>query len=70
MITHELIHRLLTDNTSNHYLTDFRIEWERLYGKNHLQDTLIHIPVHAIMQAIFDDYLHEPDRTRRDKEMC
>lgn len=31
---------------------------------------LIHIPAHAVLQALFDDILKEPERTVRDKEMC
>lgn len=70
VLTHELIHRLLTDNTANHYLTSFSDEWRNMFGKEHSLGTLIHIPVHAVMQGIFEEYIKEPARIVRDKEMC
>ena len=70
IMTHELTHRLLTDNTQTSYDTDYVGEWRQLFGDDKNNDELVHIPVHAIMQAVFDDVLREPKRTANDKEMC
>lgn len=66
ILTHELLHRLLTDNTavpSNHLL---RNDWKNLFGEEHSFVTLIHIPVHAMLKAIMLDTLQEPTRLKRD----
>lgn len=68
VLTHELIHRLLTDNTDNHYLARFSDEWRKLFGEEHSKNTLVHIPVHAVMQAVFEGYIREPERIVRDKK--
>lgn len=71
VITHELIHVLLYDNkSSNLDLAKREDEWQKLF--NDIDDgvALVHIPVHAVLQAVFDDILNEPNRTKRDKEMC
>src|SRR5919199_1161053 len=47
-LTHELLHRLLTDNTTIPYETDLIAEWRKLFGNNHNFKVLVHIPVHAI----------------------
>lgn len=65
-LTHELLHRLLTDNTSAPYETMLRDEWQKLFGKNHTFGTLVHIPVHAVHKAIYLDILKEPKRLKRD----
>jgi len=71
VIAHELLHILLYDNVSAgiDYAAK-EAEWRQLF--NGVDDTvaLIHIPVHAALQALFDDVLQEPERTIRDKEMC
>ena len=69
VLAHELIHRLLTDNTANHYLTSFSNEWREMFGEEHTWNTLAHIPVHAVMQGVFEEYVKEPARIVRDKEM-
>jgi len=69
VLAHELIHRLLTDNTANHYLTRFADEWRTMFGDEHAFNTLIHIPVNAVMQGVFEDYVGEPERIVRDKAM-
>lgn len=69
ILAHELIHRLLTDNTENHYLTNFSAEWRKMFGEEHTWNTLVHIPVHAVMQGVFEEYVKEPARISRDKEM-
>ena len=65
-LTHELLHRLLTDNTSAPYETMLTDEWQKLFGKNHTFGTLVHIPVHAVHKAIYLDILKEPKRLKRD----
>ena len=71
-LTHELIHKLLTDNTA-YSLNDTNKptwlgnEWQKLFG-DHDFDTLIHIPVHAIHKHVYLDILKEPERLKRDLE--
>lgn len=70
VLTHEILHRLLTDNVQTAYTTNYRGEWIKLFGKGHTFGALVHIPVHATMQALFDDVLQEPQRTKHDRELC
>lgn len=68
ILTHELIHRLLTDNTAvphDYMLLD---EWQKLFGKEHTFGMVVHIPVHAVHKAIYLDTLKEPKRLKRDIE--
>lgn len=65
-LTHELLHRLLTDNTSIPYENSHLLEWEKLFGKGHSFKTLVHIPVHAIHKAIYLDILKAPERLERE----
>lgn len=69
VLTHELIHRLLTDNIQTLYDTEYAAEWKKLYGERS-KNELVHIPVHAVLQTVFDDILGEPERTKRDRELC
>lgn len=66
ILTHELLHRLLTDNTSTPYEADLFREWQQLFGKTHSFTTLVHIPVHAVHKAIYLDKLQEEDRLSRE----
>lgn len=68
ILTHELLHRLLTDNTALPYDTDLKPRWQKLFGSNQNFKTLIHIPVHATLKAIYLDILKEPERLERDIE--
>lgn len=71
IITHELIHVLLYDNTSSDLnLAKREDEWRELFDEVDNGVALVHVPVHAVLQAVFDDILNEPRRTQRDKEMC
>lgn len=71
VIAHELLHVLLYDNTSQQLsLYAKGEEWRKLFNDVDDEVALIHVPVHAILQALFDDILKEPERTKRDKEMC
>lgn len=65
-LTHELLHRLLTDNTTIPHETQLLPEWERLFGKKQSFIQLVHIPVHAVHKAIYLDVLKEPKRLKRD----
>ena len=67
-LTHELIHRLLTDNSSISYEKKLFPNWQKLFGKNHSFTTIVHIPVHAVHKAIYLDILNEPERLERDKK--
>jgi len=68
-LTHELIHRLLTDNTSIPFQKNLlQPEWEKLFGNNHTFGTLVHIPVHAVHEKIYLDILKSPKRLKRDIE--
>ncbi len=67
-LAHELLHRLFTTNSK--YImgdgTELGNEWKRLFGTEHDFNTLVHIPVHAGMKAIYIDILKEPARLSRD----
>lgn len=65
-LTHELIHRLLTDNTTIPHETMLLDEWQKLFGKKHSFGTAVHIPVHAVHKAIYVDVLNQPERLKRD----
>lgn len=65
-LTHELTHRLLTDNTAIPHETLLLSEWEKLFGKKHSFGTTVHIPVHAVHKAIYLDVLKAPERLERD----
>lgn len=69
-LTHELIHRLLTDNDQSAYDTPYGSRWKKLFDQDNDWNTLVHIPVHATMQAIFDEVLGEPERTKQDIAYC
>lgn len=66
ILTHEILHRLLTDNTKVKPEERLADEWWRMYGKEHSFVTVIHIPVHALMKYIFLDLMKEPKRYERD----
>lgn len=71
VITHELLHVLLYDNTSQELdLFAKGEEWRQLFEGVEDEVARIHIPVHATLQALCDDILGEPQRTERDKKMC
>jgi hypothetical protein len=67
-ITHELIHRLITDNTSVKYDHDFLADWRKLFGESHEWNTLVHIPVHAVMKKLYLDVIDRPDLLKLDIE--
>lgn len=68
-LTHELLHRLLTDNTKLDLpLEDVSLsaEWATLFGQKHTWNALIHIPVHAVLKDIYHNVLKEDYRLDRD----
>jgi hypothetical protein len=65
-LTHELVHRLLTDNTAIPNDTLLLAEWQKLFGKEHTFGATVHIPVHAVHKAIYLDVLKQPKRLERD----
>ena len=52
-LVHEIIHRLITDNTTYDYDYDFLTQWGEMFGDEHAMNVLVHIPVHATMQALY-----------------
>jgi len=67
-LTHEILHRLLTDNIETSYDTDYLALWKEMFGEDHSNITLVHIPVHAMSEAIFVDVLSRPELVVQDKE--
>ena len=70
VLSHELLHRLITDNTTYHDGDILLKIWKDLFGDQHSKNTLIHIPVHAGLKAIFLDVLNEPQRLENDISLC
>ncbi len=68
-VTHEIIHRLLTDNTTYDYDYDFVSVWREMFGEDLSENALVHVPVHAIMQKLYVDVLHRPDLVELDKKL-
>jgi len=68
VLTHEIIHRLLTDNTTYDLYHEFPPDWQSLYGPDHAINTLVHIPVHAIMEKLYKEVIERPDLIRYDKK--
>lgn len=70
-IMHELLHVLFTDNTSfsmhnkNQNITLIE-KWRALFGEDLEWKTIVHIPVHAGLKALFLDVINQPDRLERD----
>lgn len=73
VLAHELLHILLTDNNKlsikeRPKKVDLMSRWQKLYGKDHDFNTLVHIPVYAVQKYLFLDVLKEPKRLERDVE--
>jgi hypothetical protein len=73
ILTHELIHVLLTDNNKYSFwgktFDDVLVtKWKKLFGEDHDSNTLLHIPVHAVHKYIYLDVLHEESRLERDQK--
>ncbi len=71
VITHELIHRLLTDNNCLPMRDGRQLSehWREMFGVRDFK-ALVHIPVHALLEYIFIDILNEPNRLERDMNLC
>lgn len=69
-LTHELIHRLLTDNTKLKPKADLIAQWQKMFGKQNSFTTLVHIPVHSVHKAIYLDILKDKDHLQRDISDC
>lgn len=72
ILTHELIHVLLTDNSvhQNRSLrprVNLLNEWKKIFGEQ-TNSVLAHIPVHALHKHLYLDVLHAPERLERDVE--
>jgi hypothetical protein len=72
-LVHELLHGLFTDNSSfsmhdKNQSVKLIDKLRELFGADLEWKTLVHIPVHAGLKAIFLDTLHAPDRLARDIE--
>lgn len=66
VLTHEILHRLLTDNTQGR-----TGRWPaKAYPKIKDQKTLNHILVHAIHKEIYLKILKRPDRLQMDIDRC
>jgi hypothetical protein len=70
VLTHELVHVLLTDNSLFSFKdpnceVDLTLRWKKLFGE-HEFTTLVHIPVHAVSKYIYLDVLKNPARFERD----
>lgn len=68
VFTHELCHRLLTDNNKLPLPNQMKLTdaWQEIFGDSHDWITLVHIPVHLILKYIFIDVLDERYRYERD----
>ena len=71
-LTHELLHVLLTDNTTYSIKSSKKQEnlidrWQSLFGERDFNE-LVHIPVHAGSKYVYLDMLKEPSRLKRDME--
>ena len=68
VLTHEIIHRLLTDNTTYDFYHDFLPDWKSVFGSSHSKNTTVHIPVHAIMEKLYTEVLKRPELVPYDKQ--
>lgn len=69
VLTHELLHRLLTDNNTLPFEMRLGSEWGRLFGTRPYGE-LVHIAVFAVHKAIYLDRLRAPERLERDIKNC
>lgn len=68
VLTHEIIHRLLTDNTTYEYNHDFVALWRGMFGDELSQNALIHVPVHAVMKKLYVDIMDRPGLVDLDRK--
>lgn len=70
VLTHELIHVLLTDNNKVQIRNvkpalNLYKEWVQLFGIEDFS-TVVHVPVHAVLKYLYLDVLKDPKRLERD----
>lgn len=65
VLTNELIHNLLWDNVEK---DNWGITIQKLYP-NEDKSTAIHVAVHAILQAVYEEVLKNPQEIKRDIEL-
>lgn len=68
VLTHELIHKLLTDNTKCQH--NKQPSLKHIFNDEMSDHVETHVIVHAIHKAIYLDVLQEPSRLERDLENC
>jgi hypothetical protein len=66
-LTHELLHRLLSDNTQN--VDTYQIR-DKMFPSDLTSRTRNHIIVHAVHKEIFLEILNRPDFLSREIERC
>jgi hypothetical protein len=67
VLTHELIHVILTKNTTGKFVGDI---WDKLYSEAISKSSRNHVLVHAIHKAIYLDVLNQPERLQLDINKC
>lgn len=67
LLTHELVHRLVTDNTKAEYGENMIEDWRMLFG-NLGFNTLTHVPVYAVMKKIYLEVLERPDLLKKEAQ--
>lgn len=66
ILTHELIHVLCADNTTG---INWHIKIQKIFPKENFQ-TANHIAIHAILEALYIDVLHQPKEIAKDIARC
>lgn len=67
LLTHELVHRLVTDNTKAEYGENMIEDWRTLFG-NLGFNTLTHVPVYAVIKKIYLEVLERPDLLQKEAQ--
>ena len=67
LLTHELVHRLVTDNTKAEYGENMIEDWRTLFGDLAF-NTLTHVPVYAVIKKIYLEVLERPDLLQQEAQ--
>lgn len=67
LLTHELVHRLVTDNTKAEYGENMIEDWRTLFGDLTF-NTLTHVPVYAVIKKIYLEVLERPDLLQKEAQ--
>ncbi len=70
ILAHELVHVLLTDNTTTDFYADYITLRKVSYGEDLDTKVLSHIEVHAVLEKLFRDIMGRPEWVEADKEKC